>query len=330
MPPALRYAAATFLLAVVTGAALLWPAATAHIFWLYLTVIILCALLFDIGTSFYATAVSVLALTLIPWKLRDVPPAGSGWIEVLMFALVAIAVSALLESFHRTINRLHRANSELALSDQEKDLLLRESAHRSVNDLMRLTGLIALEQRASGGDPRVVEPLRRVADKVRVFARLQQRLLRSDKNAMVQMNEYIEDLCRDVHSSLSGLRDITIEAKSDLRPVQETDAVLVGLITNELVTNALKHAFPNDRPGTVRVSFECNGECVLSVEDDGVGVPAGASAKIGHQGQALVEALARQLRGSYELRPRDSGSGTLARVRFPGPACGSDETVNAA
>ena len=325
-----RYVTTTAFVVLVAMAPNAWPEAGMHIFWLFLTVIILSAMLFDYSTSFYATASSVAVLAVFFWRNTYALASSIGWLELLLFALTALAVSGLVETLHITVLKLRHANLALAASEQEKDLLLRESSHRFANDLTQLTALIALEQRTAGDDPRIVELLRRISDRVGVFARLQNRLLRRNQNAMVQIRDYIEDLCQDVHSSLAGVRAISIEAHSDPQPVLQSDAVLIGLITNELVTNALKHAFPGDRAGRVKVSFECNDEFLLSVEDDGVGGvcadPFEPTRNRGHLGQGLVNLLARQLRGTYEIHPRKDGTGTIARVRFQGSDSRCDES----
>lgn len=186
---------------------------SAHIFSLLLSVIALSALLFDIGTSAYATALSVVALATLSWHVAATDPYTERKIEITLFAFVGLIVSALAEFLHVTVLKLRDANYELARAEQEMDLLLREASHRAAND----------------------------------FTRVQERLFRSERNAVVPINEYIGDLCREVHSSLVGARSILIEARADPQPMQHDRALLVGLIVNELVTNALKHGFPDER-----------------------------------------------------------------------------------
>ena len=91
----------------------------------------------------------------------------------------------------------------------------------------------------------------------------------------------------------------------------------VGLIINELLTNTLKYAFPDQRAGRVRVTFEREPQAYcLRVSDDGVGMVAGTETASG-LGQRLVRAMASQLRGSLEIGPGPNASGTCATVRFP-------------
>jgi two-component sensor histidine kinase len=103
--------------------------------------------------------------------------------------------------------------------------------------------------------------------------------------------------------------------------------VQLGLVLNEAVTNALKYAFPEDRAGTVRVRFAREAEeFVLTVADDGIGVPAegevpGAPPALPPRGSGLgtrlLLALAAQLRGTFSRQPEQLGHGTASKLRFP-------------
>jgi two-component sensor histidine kinase len=93
-------------------------------------------------------------------------------------------------------------------------------------------------------------------------------------------------------------------------------AIPTGLILNELITNALKHAFPDGRPGLIRVEAQCHEDRVnLAVIDDGIGVPEDLdTCKRKSLGLEIVEILARQLQGTWELKRE---SGTMFRLSFP-------------
>jgi two-component sensor histidine kinase len=105
-------------------------------------------------------------------------------------------------------------------------------------------------------------------------------------------------------------RPIVIECEADSLPLCMHQAVLLGLILNELVTNAVKHAFPGGRAGRIRVRLEAlDSRLRLSVEDDGVGIDGSSWTGAGAgQGQALVLGLAHELEGNLELRSTASGS----------------------
>jgi two-component sensor histidine kinase len=100
-------------------------------------------------------------------------------------------------------------------------------------------------------------------------------------------------------------------------PLDIDIAIACGLVLNELLSNALKHAFPDGRSGTITVTFHCvDGSATLVVADDGVGLPAaqGGHERPGSLGQRLVAALARQLRGTSSI---ESKRGTRFTLTFP-------------
>jgi len=311
-----RYAVTTLLIALVLALPQFWSEGASHAFWLLLTAIIASAALFNHGTSLYATALSGGVIGYSAWTGDQSLAGSSDIIAWSLFIVIGLLTGGLIELLHRTVFRLNQANEALLASENEKDLLLQESAHRVRNDFARLIAIVELERRAAE-HPDVKETLQAIADRIRVFSRLQNRLLRSGDEAVVQMREYISDLCQDVHSSVAGVKPITVAAHADVHSVSEPTAVVVGLIANELVTNALKHAFPDNCAGSVNVTFRSgNGECVLCVEDDGIGIPPDGAIKES-LGQKLIRSLVGQLQGSYEIRRRNDRRGTVASVRFP-------------
>jgi two-component system, sensor histidine kinase PdtaS len=118
--------------------------------------------------------------------------------------------------------------------------------------------------------------------------------------------------------ALVGLRPIAVKLEVESHLVPQERAVPVGLIINELLTNALKYAFPDERTGTVSVRFtrEAEGFC-LRVTDDGVGMAPDRPANGSGLGQRLVRSMVTQLEGSYAIEPDAGTPGTVATVRFP-------------
>lgn len=101
-------------------------------------------------------------------------------------------------------------------------------------------------------------------------------------------------------------------------PIDAGDARPLGLILNELVVNALKHAFPGDRAGTVRVDLRRRGdEHALTVLDDGVGMDPASPPRGTRLGRRMARALAAQLGGELETGPGEGGTGTRCTVRWP-------------
>jgi two-component system, sensor histidine kinase PdtaS len=131
---------------------------------------------------------------------------------------------------------------------------------------------------------------------------------------------FLTELCEDLRSALTEMRPVTLKAKIEQHFLPEERAVPVGLMLNELVTNALKYAFPGDRTGNVNVVFARDGETFhLTVSDDGIGIPPSDAPSTDQAGlgQRLVKSMVAQIEGSYHLEPASSGSGTVARISFP-------------
>ena len=92
----------------------------------------------------------------------------------------------------------------------------------------------------------------------------------------------------------------------------------IGLVINELLTNALKYAFPEDRSGTVQVRFmrQEDGFCLMVI-DDGIGIPCERKPDGSGLGQRLIRSMVMQLQGSVEFTPDSGAAGTIVTVRFP-------------
>jgi PAS domain S-box-containing protein len=209
------------------------------------------------------------------------------------------------------------AEQRLLATVEEKDVLLREIHHRVKNNLAVISSLFYL-QSTHTRDPATLELLQESQDRVRSMALVHELLYGSENLAAVDFSQYAADLCAQLiatYSPASGLVRFT----KDLEPVRLgiDQAVPCGLVLNEIVSNALKHAFPAGRPGTVRLTLRRRGEgeCLVSVADDGVGLPAGLDlAAAGSLGLRLIRTLARQLDGRIEVLA--AAPGTELRLIF--------------
>ena len=128
------------------------------------------------------------------------------------------------------------------------------------------------------------------------------------------MGEHIDELCRNL-AEASGRRDLTIEVDVEALRLGLEVALPVGLIVNEIVSNSLRHAFPDGRGGQIRVSLrrQSSERIVLSVSDDGIGVDEGKTEPRGI-GLTLVQALADQIEGTISF---SADAGYNAVVSFP-------------
>ena len=221
----------------------------------------------------------------------------------------------------RDIDERRLAEERLRAADAQKAALLADIDHRLKNALQAVAAILHADG-ARSGDARVKAAVEDAAGRLRVLARVHERLHlggAAAATAAVGIRGFLEALAADLGPTLLAGRAVAlrVEAEEDVELPAER-AVPLGLIVNEAVTNALKHAFPVGRAGTVRVRLQRSeaGTLRLEVSDDGIGAPAdrgGQRAASG--GTRLIGALARQLDGRAEWR---GPPGTAVVVGFPG------------
>ncbi|HET6467530.1 MAG TPA: sensor histidine kinase [Geminicoccaceae bacterium] len=204
------------------------------------------------------------------------------------------------------ISHSRRIQLQLQAALDEKELLLRELHHRVKNNLQTLLGILSIaEGRAPLPEARAA--IRDARLRVEAMAVLQRLLYRRDRLDGVDGRAFTQQVCENIQRSY-GRPGITLELCAAELFIGLDLAAALGLILNELVTNAFKHAFPGRSEGriTVRLSQATNGSSrlMLVVEDDGCGLGAPASSGTG---LALVQGLARQWGGTWQAE----GSGGL-------------------
>jgi two-component sensor histidine kinase len=311
-----RYSIITILVALA-GQAQLAADFGRYPFLLFFPVIFLSGVVFDRGTSLFATLLSA-ALA----AYYFLPPHGLGVAEakdlvaLALFMAIGIATSVLIEALHRAYESLDKTATDRAV-------LLRELSHRMRNDLAAFASLLSMQAKALQ-DPAGKAALLAAGDRIQVLARVHQRLAVQEGAAVLDSGQFIADLCSDLRSSLVGFRPVTISVSAESNPITLQRAVALGLIINELLTNALKHAFPDGRPGQVEVQFQRrSSEFHLIIRDDGVGL-AGPVPGSG-MGQELVRALAQGLGG--RVSSEDAQPGLRMAITFPAEPAASHAPV---
>lgn len=210
---------------------------------------------------------------------------------------------------------LNRQRAEEALNQKEKllhealehqEFLTREISHRVKNSLSIVVSLLSLQSRASD-DPALRQALADAQTRVQAIAKVHDRMWRKDEVDTVNLAEFLGELCTDLRASAPNY-DLVCE----IAPVSlATDqAVSIGLLANELITNALKYAYP-DGSGEVRLILAPveREDLRLEVSDDGIGFPADlGSAPSGGLGTKLISTLSRQLGG--QMHWHDANPGT--------------------
>jgi two-component sensor histidine kinase len=175
-----------------------------------------------------------------------------------------------------------------------------------------------MRRHAAGiADPQARSALDQAVNQVTVMARIHRRLHADGDDAMVDSERFIVELCVDLEAALTSKSRIGLRCRACNVALPLAQAVPLGLIVNELVTNASKHAFADGRPGSINVELVRDGpQLRLTVTDDGMGM-AGANGRSG-TGRLLIEALSEQLGG--RLRTNANQLGTRVAVEFPVPA----------
>lgn len=214
-----------------------------------------------------------------------------------------------------TQRKLMQVELERALT--EKEALLRELYHRTKNNMQVISAFLEL-QADQYDDERIIEAFTETKNRIRSMALVHQKLYEAQDLSHVNLKDYITDLVNLLTGSFITKPE-TISFKSNLEDVFVVVDVAIpcGLILNELMTNALKYAFPSDRPGEITIDLRRleSGEIRLRVADNGVGVPPGFNfRKDSRLGVQTIFALGEnQLRGHVEY---ETDSGVSCTVQF--------------
>ncbi|MBZ6074879.1 sensor histidine kinase [Microvirga puerhi] len=288
---------------------------------LFFPAIVINAVLFNRGTGIYSVFLSA-ALA----RFFFIEPVGSFAVAdertnlgLLFFLMIGLVSSAIIEALHGTARHLMDANERLAAAEREKALLLEEAAHRMKNDLATLAASVRL-QGHTVTDPAIQDMFTTTANRIQVLSHVQDRLRPGQgASSIVDIADFINDLCDDLKVSLIGIRPIAIRVKVEHHWLPQERSVPVGIIINELVTNCVKYAFPSDRSGTIAIVFLRQQDFYeLKVSDDGVGIASTARPNAAPGlGQRLVRSMATQLGGEVTVTPTHDLAGTCAMVRFP-------------
>jgi len=215
------------------------------------------------------------------------------------------------------ISEKRHAEEQMRKALDEKDLLLRELQHRMKNNMAVISSLLSLEMRRLK-DPDALRAFSEARNRIRSMTRVYDTLSKSDDLKHIDFHTTIQNLAQELFKNYNthagrirlsiAVNDVTIDFKK---------AIPCGLILNELISNALKYAFPEGRSGTVSIVLKPAGRGLarLTVSDDGIGFPGPFKPKLlKTMGLRLVMMLAEQIEGRLQLTVR---KGTTFRLDFP-------------
>ena len=203
--------------------------------------------------------------------------------------------------------------SELQARIADAAVMRNEVDHRVKNNFQMILGLLEM-QAARASDPELKSALSDTAARISGFARAHRRLHGAQVGVQtVNFAGYLRDLCADLDDAASFGRTVAFESDQPDFPLSHDRAVASGTIVNELVTNALKHAFEAGAPGQVRVILQCKGpgRCELTVSDNGKGLPADYRSGNG-LGHRILGALVKQSEGELKVGDGPGASFTLS------------------
>lgn len=230
--------------------------------------------------------------------------------EILKFVSDQIAMTV-----HRK-----KTEAQIRASLEEKDVLLKEIHHRVKNNMQVISSLLNLQSRHIN-DPNVLEMFKESQRRIRSMALIHERLYQSSDLSRIEFSQYLLNLATHLFQSCkvdSNRIRLTMDAEEVFLNINT--AIPCGLIVNELVSNALKHGFPDGRSGEVAVelhNIEGDGY-MLRVRDDGVGFPEGLDFRRTETlGMQIIVTLVSQIEGRLELQRQGGTTFTLEFIEIP-------------
>ncbi|MBW2650869.1 MAG: hypothetical protein JRC66_07700 [Deltaproteobacteria bacterium] len=225
-------------------------------------------------------------------------------------------VTGVMEFVRDVTDRKH-AEDQIKHSLREKESLLAEIHHRVKNNMQIISSLLSLQSKDIDNE-RALSLIKNCEDRIRSMSLVHEKLYLSEDLSSISFNDYITSMATylfQVHRVDSNAVSFSSHIKDVLFNIET--AIPLGLIANEIISNALKHGFPEGRKGKIAVELTQNkkaGEYTLTVTDDGIGFPKG----IDYQnpktfGLQLTNMLTEQLSGTMEL---DKSKGTSFKITF--------------
>jgi PAS domain S-box-containing protein len=210
----------------------------------------------------------------------------------------------------RDISARKQAEQRILDSLREKEVLLKEIHHRVKNNLAVISSLFYLQSGYTHDEP-TLKILQESQDRIRSMVMVHESLYRTDNLEAVEFGEYAVALSEHLVRTYS-LPSVKIQLRTDVETVRLNIALAVpcGLILTELITNAMKYAFPSEQGGEIRLAVHQNeeGTFILCVSDNGVGLPPDLVVENAPSlGLRMIRALTRQLDGQFELTSTHSG-----------------------
>lgn len=212
-----------------------------------------------------------------------------------------------------TRSRLERekrqVEADLRTANERLEMLIREVHHRVSNSLQMVLSFVSMQANQTS-DPATRDALETTQNRIQAISKVHHRLYTREDLTTIDLDDYLETLINDLRASI-GKREgtVTLALRADPVEVSPDQAVSIGVIVNELVSNAAKYAFTGSSGGSIKIELsQQNDAYTLSVIDDGVGFDHAAPAQGSGMGMRIVNGVSRSLDGKLELLPADHGT----------------------
>jgi two-component sensor histidine kinase len=230
-----------------------------------------------------------------------------------LLAVILFGMYFTLKNIRKKRKALSVLNTELDAKNKQNELLLKEIHHRVKNNLEMVKSLIAL-QSAKLEDGASKEAMLASQNRVQSMGIIHQKLYQGENLGSIEMKDYFINLGEGVLDTFNAEEKVKIECAMDDLNLDVDTAVPIGLIVNELLTNALKYAFPEGAKGQINISLvKENNDLLLKVTDNGIGKTEGSKPKGTGFGTQLIQLLTQQLNGTIS---EDYKNGTAVFFNF--------------
>ena len=210
-------------------------------------------------------------------------------------------------------NLVKQRTSELEKSLKTQELLMKEIHHRVKNNLQLLISMFSLYA-VKEKNKNIVNAIEECKNKIYSLALIYQNLYHHKDLSNINLKDYLSQLCRHIEDSMKGNNLVSLKLKLQSTKISIDNAVTLGLITNELITNCYKHAFPGNCEGIISVDLTLiDKKLTLNIKDNGIGLPQSFNIKNTGFGLEMVSALVGQMNATMEII---NSNGLLFSITF--------------
>jgi two-component sensor histidine kinase len=234
-------------------------------------------------------------------------------IVIAMIIAVLLYRQSRLRKKNNTV--ITHKNEQLQHFLTEKEWLLKEIHHRVKNNLQIVMSLLNSQSAYINNEP-ALTAIHDSQHRVHAMSLIHQKLYNSENLSSIDISLYIRELVSYLRDSFNTGQRIRFEYDIEPLEMDVSQAVPVGLILNEAITNSIKYAFPDDRNGIITISLSKTGNknYLLTITDNGIGMPAHFSnKKPGSLGMSLMAGLSEDLDGNFNI---ESNKGTIIKISF--------------